>query len=119
MLSIKESFFNPKNWKLKFYFWVSATLIILSLFGSRGLVHHVLLLQEEKRLTEKIRTLENQIQAHKKSLNTFSRYSEARYHAIREELGLLQEDEMSFEFGSYDDQKTDSAKPIVGPEKNP
>ena len=110
------SFLHPQNWTWKFYLWVSGILLGLNLLGSRGLVHHIILLQEEVRLKNQAITLQQQIDENQIKVKNFNRYPVARARAIREELGYLLKEEISYEF-----LKDQQAEPhlAVGPASNP
>ncbi len=107
---------HPQNWTWKFYFWVSAILLGLNLLGSRGMVHHIILLQEEVRLKNQAIALQQQIDENQMKVKNFNRFPVARARAIREELGFLLKDEISYEF-----LKDHQVEPnlTVGPSSNP
>jgi hypothetical protein len=99
---------NPENWTLKSYVFVAIFLIAINALGSQGLIKIVLMHQEESRLSNLIQDQQNKLASLEKDIQRFKKSDIHKLKTIREELGLLKSDEISFEFTDRDPSNPES-----------
>jgi hypothetical protein len=88
---------HPSQWTWTFYLLVAIVLLGLNVFGKRGIVHFVLLKQEQRRLNMQRTDLLAQRDELAAKMKRFNDSDIEKMRSIREELGLLQKDETSLE----------------------
>ncbi len=88
---------NPSNWTLKTYLLTALFLICLNAFGSQGLIKMILMYQEENRLSKQVSDQNLKISSLEKEIHRFKKSESYKLKIIRQELGLLKSDEISFE----------------------
>lgn len=93
-----ESIWHSNYWRPRHFLMLALSLLLLNLFSPKGIVHWILLEQESERLDSKIQNLDKEIERVRAEISLFQKSDVARTRAIRNELGYLKSDEMSFEF---------------------
>ena len=88
---------NPAHWNFKFYVWVGALLLATNLFGSKGILHWLLMKQELSRLEAQQVDTQKHIDQLKQEMLEFKSSEVVKMRKIREELGFLAKDEQSVE----------------------
>jgi len=89
---------HPEFWTWRFFLISGLVLLAVNLFGPRGFIHWVLIRQEIARLNDQKNNLLSRIAESQNQMELFQKSDIAKFRAIREELGLLQKDELSVEF---------------------
>jgi len=97
ILKIVKEKINPATWTLKTYLLTALFLICLNAFGSQGLIKMVLMYQEENRLSAQVNEQKLKISRIEKEIQRFKKSENYKLKIIRQELGLLKSDEISFE----------------------
>ena len=106
MIKTWLSKFHPSQWTWTFYVVVALLLLGLNVFGNRGIVHFVLLKQEQKRLDLQKNDLLGQRDELVAKMRRFNDSDIEKMRSIREELGLLQKDETSLEILSSEPDRS-------------
>ena len=89
---------DPHHWGSAFYASVFLGLLAVNLFSPKGILHWILLKQETHRLENKIEAAELELNRLQSEQKHFRSSDVAKLRAIREELGLLKNDEIAIEF---------------------
>jgi cell division protein FtsB len=89
---------HPQHWTWKHYAGTAAILAAVNLLGPMGVLHGLLITQETERLEAVEQSLEEEIEGVRDEVRRFQSSQVARERAIREGLGFLKPDEVSFEF---------------------
>jgi hypothetical protein len=103
---------HPSQWGWKFYIGAIALLLSLNLFGSRGIIHGLIVTQETQRIEKAITSAQNELLHLEKQIDDFKNSDVEKLRAIREELGFLRPNEISIEFiDNSEPQNTTSHSP--------
>lgn len=89
---------HPQNWTWRHFVGTAAFLAAVNLFGPKGILHGLLVSQEAERLAVNEKDLRLKIAETREETRRFQHSPVAKERAIREELGYLKPDELSFEF---------------------
>jgi cell division protein FtsB len=90
--------FKPENWSWAWVFGILAFFLCLNLFGPKGLLHLVLLEQQNARLRVEVKELEEQIAVTREEIEAFERDPSAQRRVLRSRMGYLKPGELRFEF---------------------
>jgi hypothetical protein len=88
---------DPLRWSWLTYMGIGVVMLAINLLGPKGLVHWVLLVQEETRLKLDNSLSREKILQAKEDLNRFQQSAHLRARKLREDLGFLLPDELSVE----------------------
>jgi len=95
-----KKFLDLNEWNAQFYLGVFIFLLGLNLLSPKGLIHWILLKQETHRLEMKVSEKQSELAKIKARQEQLLKSDTVKMRAIREELGLLKENEISVEFTS-------------------
>jgi len=99
MSDITEKF-KPENWSWSWIFGILAFLVCINLFGPKGLLHLVLLEQQDTRLRTEIAELREQLALTREEIQSFERDPATQRRVLRARMGYLKPEEFRFEFVS-------------------
>ena len=95
--------FKPENWSWSWIFGILAFLLCLNLLGPKGLLHLVLLEQQNTRLQTEVAELQEQYDSTAAEIASFEYNASMQRRILRSRMGYLKPDEFRFEFVSNKD----------------
>jgi len=90
--------FKPEHWSWSWVFGILAFFLCLNLFGPKGLLHFVLLKQQNTRLQTEISQIEEQLEITREEIQAFERDGDTQKRVLRSRMGYLKPEEYRFEF---------------------
>ncbi|MEO5667208.1 MAG: septum formation initiator family protein [Bdellovibrionota bacterium] len=90
--------FKPENLPWSWVFGILGFLLCLNLFGPKGLLHLVLLEQQDTRLKNEVVQLQEQIDVTREEINSFEHDPLTQKRVLRSRMGYLKPGEFRFEF---------------------
>ncbi len=89
---------KPENWTWGWVFGILVFFLCLNLFGSKGLLHLVLLEQQNTRLLAEVAELQDKIAIARGEMDAFERDPSMQKRMLRSRMGYLKPDEFRIEF---------------------
>jgi hypothetical protein len=88
---------SPKFWTVKTYIYTALVLLGINAFGPQGGVRYILLRQEYERLSQDLVDQKKKQSQLELQIRNFRKSDSEKMRLLREELGFLKPDEISFE----------------------
>jgi cell division protein FtsB len=97
-----EERLKPENWTWSWIVGILLVLLAINLLGPKGLLHLVLLEQQNTQLQNNIVKLEADIENTQKEIRSFESNADFQQHVLRDRMGYLRSHEYRVEFVATD-----------------
>jgi cell division protein FtsB len=100
-----EEKLRPENWSWSWILGILTLLLAINLLGPKGLLHLILLEQQNAQLRQSISKLNEEIEATQEEIRAFENNADFQQHILRDRMGYLRSHEYRVEFVSSETSK--------------
>jgi cell division protein FtsB len=95
-----EERLKPENWSWSWILGILTAFLLINFLAPKGLLHLVLLKQQNTQLQYKIAEIQNKIESTQNEIKAFENNAEFQKHILRDRMGYLRSNEFRIEFVS-------------------